>query len=271
MQNQKQKKRLIIGNWKMNPWKTEDARKIFDAVKKEAGKLSHVQTVVCPPFVFLSDLSRRISGHRVVLGAQDVFYEMEGAHTGEVSPLMLASVGAKYAIIGHSERRALGETDEGVNKKVLAALKMGLTAVLCVGEKERDAEGGYLSFVKNQIETALVKVQKRSLVNVIVAYEPVWAIGAKATGADTPADFLEMTLFIRKTVSDMFDRTTAQAIPVLCGGSVDEKNAESFLKEGEADGLLVGRASLSSEQFIKILKIANVVHWVFCWKLEIRN
>jgi triosephosphate isomerase len=253
------KKQLIIGNWKMNPWKAEDARKIFDGVKKEAGKLAHVQTVVCPPFVFLSDLSKKVSGHRVVLGAQDVFSEMDGAYTGEVSPLMLSSVGAKYVIIGHSERRALGETDEAVNKKVITTLKMGLIAVLCVGEKGRDSGSEYFQFIKTQIETALAKAQKRSLASVIIAYEPVWATGAKATGADTPSDFLEITIFIRKTLSDMFDRTSAQSIPVLYGGSVNEKNAKSFLKEGEADGLLVGRASLDPKKFITILKIAEKI------------
>lgn len=259
MQNQKQKKQLIVGNWKMNPWKAEDARKIFDGVKKEAGKLGSVQTVVCPPFVFLSDLSKRVSGHRVVLGAQDVFSEMEGAYTGEISPLMLSSVGAKYIIIGHSERRALGETDESINKKILATLKMGLYSVLCVGENERDAEGNYLQFVKNQLESALLKVPKRMLTNLVIAYEPIWAIGAKAKGVIAPADLLEMIIFIRKTLSDMFDRVSAQAILVLYGGSVDEKNTESFLKEGEADGLLVGRVSLSSEKFIKILQIAEKI------------
>lgn len=253
------KKQFIVGNWKMNPWKIDDARKIFDGVKKEAGKLTHVETVMCPPFVFLSDLARRVSGHRCVLGAQDVFYEMEGAYTGEISPLMLASVGAKYVIIGHSERRVLGDTDEAVNKKVLAALKMGLTAVLCVGEKERGEEGKHFQYVKNQIETALAKVQKRLLANLVIAYEPVWAIGANATGADTPSDFVEISIFIRRTVSDMFDRVSAQTIPVLYGGSVDEKNAESFLKEGEADGLLVGRASLDPKNFIAILKIAEKI------------
>lgn len=256
---QQKKKQLIIGNWKMNPWKTEDARKIFDGIKKEAGKLARVQTVACPPFVFLSDLSKKASGHRCVLGAQDIFFEMEGAYTGEVSPLMLSALGVKYAIIGHSERRALGETDEMVNKKVLAALKMGLMVVLCVGEKARDAGSEYFQFIKSQIEAALEKVPKRLLPNVVVAYEPVWAIGAKATSAATPADLVEMAIFIRKTISDMFDRTSAQAIPVLYGGSVDEKNAESFLKEGEADGLLVGRASLDAGKFITILKIAEKI------------
>ncbi len=257
----KQRKQLIIGNWKMNPWKTEDARKIFDAVKKEAGKLAHVETVVCPPFVFLHDLSRRakkhIGGHRCVLGAQDVFFEMEGAYTGEVSPLMLSSVGAKYVIVGHSERRLLGETDEMINKKLLAVLKMGQVAVLCVGENARDEAQEYFQFIKNQIETALASVPKRTLANTVIAYEPVWAIGKNATGVITPPDLLEMSIFIRKTVADMFDRASAEAIPILYGGSVDETNAHEFLKDGEADGLLVGRASLDAEKFVKILRIAE--------------
>jgi triosephosphate isomerase len=256
MEKQKQ---LIIGNWKMNPWKTEDARKIFDGIKKEAGKLAHVQTVICPPFVFLSDFSKKISGHRFVLGAHDVFSELDGAYTGEISPLMLSSVGAKYVIVGHSERRAMGESDEAINKKVLAALKMGLTVVLCVGERERDTGSEYFQFIKNQIEAALLKVPKRSLISLVIAYEPVWAIGEKATGVATPADLLEMAIFVRKILSDMFDRPSTRLIPILYGGSVDEKNAESFLKEGEANGLLVGRASLDPGKFVKILKIAEKV------------
>lgn len=255
----RQKKQLIIGNWKMNPGKIDDARKIFDGVKKEAGKLTHVETVMCPPFIFLSDLSKKVSGHRCVLGAQDVFYETEGAFTGEVSLPMLSSLGIKYVIVGHSERRAMGEADDAVNKKILATLKMGFSVVLCVGEKERDETGEHFHFIKNQIETALSKVQKRLLANVIIAYEPVWAIGTKATGADTPADFVEITIFIRKTLSDMFGRNSANTISILYGGSVNEKNAESFLKEGEADGLLVGRASLDAEKFITILKISEKI------------
>jgi triosephosphate isomerase len=259
MQNQKQKKQLIVGNWKMNPWKIEDARKIFDEIKKEAGKLSRVQTVVCPPFVFLSDLVKKISGHRCAVGAQDMFFEKDGAYTGEVSPRMLSSLGAKYVIIGHSERRAMGETDETVNKKVLAALKMGLVVVLCVGEKERSAEGAYFQFIKNQIEIALGNVPKRLLANIVIAYEPVWAIGKNATGVIAPPDLLEMSIFMRKTLSDIFGRTPAQEIPFLYGGSVDEKNAEAFLKEGEVDGLLVGRVSLNPKKFITILKTAEKI------------
>lgn len=253
------KKQLIVGNWKMNPWKMDDARKIFDGVKKDAGKLAHVQTVICPPFIFLSDLSKKVLGHRLSLGAQDVFFEMEGAYTGEISPLMLSSVGVKYVIIGHSERRAMGEGDETINKKILTALKMGLVVILCVGEKERDAGSEYFQFIKCQIETGLAKIPKRMLANLVIAYEPIWAIGAKATGVATPADLLEMTIFIRKTISDMFDRTSANSISVLYGGSVDEKNSEAFLKEGGADGLLVGRASLDPIKFIKILNIANKI------------
>jgi triosephosphate isomerase len=254
-----EKKKLIVGNWKMNPGSVEESRVIFDGIKKEAGKISSVQIVICPPAVFLSELSKKVSGHRVVLGAQNTFLEALGAYTGEISLPMLSSVGAKYIIIGHSENRATGETNEMVNKKILATLKMELVAVLCVGEKERNEGGEYFQFIKDQIESAFLKVPKRLVANVIIAYEPVWAIGTHASGVVTPSDLLEMALFIRKTLFDIFGRESSRSVSILYGGSVDEKNSESFLREGGVDGLLVGRASLSPEKFIKILKIADKI------------
>ena len=250
-------KKLIVGNWKMNPRTVLEARKLFVAIKKEAGKFRKADTVMCPPFVFLGDLAPRVSGRTGVLGSQNVFFEESGAFTGEISAPMLRSLKAKYAIVGHSERRAMGETGEIIAKKVLAGINAGLTVILCVGELERDAECAYLQILKEQIIASLSGIEKDSLKNVVIAYEPVWAIGAKATGVATPETLLETIIFIRKVLSDLYDQPSAHAMKILYGGSADEKNAGSFMKEGGANGLLVGRASLDAKKFINILKIAE--------------
>ena len=157
-------KKLIIGNWKMYPAEIKSAREKFTAIKKVAGTLKNVQTVVCPPFIYAGDLKKLVGGHRCVLGAQNAWIEKDGAYTGEVSPSMLASMGINYVIIGHSERRALGETDELINKKVIAGIKAGLMVVLCVGERERDADGEYLKYIANQIRLAFAGVDRKSVV-----------------------------------------------------------------------------------------------------------
>ncbi|MFA5830254.1 MAG: triose-phosphate isomerase [Candidatus Paceibacterota bacterium] len=250
-------KKLIVGNWKMNPQTVLEARKLFLAIKKEAGNFRRVDTVMCPPFVFLGDLAPRISGQKCVLGSQNVFFEEAGAFTGEISAPMLQSLRAKYAIVGHSERRAMGETDGVISKKISAGIKAGLTIILCIGEKERDAECAYLQILKEQIIASLSGVPKESLSKIVIAYEPVWAIGAKATGVATPEALLETIIFIRKILSDLYDQPSAHAMKILYGGSADETNAGSFMRDGGANGLLVGRASLDAKKFIEIVKIAD--------------
>ena len=156
-------KKLIIANWKMNPQTLVDAKKIFLATKKTASRAMNVQTVICPPYVYLTELNKLYSGHKISLGAQNVFWEESGAYTGEVSPNEIKSVGAKYVIVGHSERRALGETNKIVNKKVIASLKAGLNVILCIGESKRDSHALYLKFLREEIERALAGVQKKNL------------------------------------------------------------------------------------------------------------
>ena len=151
-------KKIIIGNWKMYPTSVKDAQEKFKGIKKVASTLRNVQTVVCPPFVYTSDLKRLVTGHRCVVGAQNAWFENEGAFTGEVSPAMLASLKLTYVILGHSERRALGETDELVNKKVVAAVKAGLTVVLCVGETERDPDGEYLKHIISIFKIGIISI-----------------------------------------------------------------------------------------------------------------
>lgn len=241
----------------MSPDSVKEAKKIFGGIKKVASKLRNVQTVVCPPFIYLMELQKMVSGHRCVLGAQDSFWERKGSFTGEVSPPMINNLKSEYVILGHSERRALGETDEIVNKKIKACLKENLKVVLCIGEKERDDHGDYLNDIKKQIENSLLGVSKSSLSKVIIAYEPLWAIGKNSQRPATPAESMEMSIFIKRVLADIFGKNHISNINILYGGSVDLKNADSFLQEGGIDGLLVGRASLDHLKFGKILEKAN--------------
>lgn len=251
-------KKLIIGNWKMYPVTLKDAKANFAGIKKVAGVLRNVQTVICPPFVYASELQKLVTGHRCVVGAQNAWIENEGAFTGEVSPAMLVSLKLSYVIIGHSERRAIGEGDELVNKKVLAAIKTGLTTVLCVGERERDVDGNYLKLIAGQIKTALHGVTKKELSQIVIAYEPIWAIGKHALRAASTDDALEVSILIKKTLADLYGKDGA-SVAILYGGSVDAKNAWEFLLKSQVDGLLVGRASLDPKVFGEILKSADTL------------
>jgi triosephosphate isomerase len=252
-------RKLIVGNWKMNPQTPSAARAIFSAIKRQVARLKNVSVVICPPDLFLSDLAEKARGvNKISVGAQDAFFESVGAFTGEVSPLMLKNAGANYVILGHSERRSLGETDVLVNKKVLASIKVGLSAIVCVGERERDKDITYLEFIKNQIKTALLRVNRPSLGQIVIAYEPVWAIGKSANDAITPRDLREMNIFIKRVLADMYGKENIIGIPVLYGGSVTAENAAGLIEDGAVDGLLVGRESRDPESFGKILKIIDV-------------
>ncbi len=239
----------------MNPLAPSEAKKLFLGIKKVAAKLKRTRVVVCPPAVFLPLLTS--SSSRLSLGAQDVFTEKGGSYTGSLSAEMLGYAGASYTIIGHSERRAAGDNDETVNRKIKAAVRAGLTPIICVGEKERDQQGNYLNFIRTQVETALAGMTKKISADWLIAYEPVWAIGKSAAEAATPADFLEKKLFIRKIISSLVGSKLGREVPILYGGSVEPKNALGFLQEGEVDGFLVGHASLRADQFGEILKTAE--------------
>lgn len=244
-------KLLVVANWKMNPETAERAEEIFKETEKGALEIKNVKVVVCPPFVYLSDLEKLNAG-RVVLGAQDMFWEEAGSFTGEISSKMLKKEG--YVILGHSERRELGETDDMVAKKVTAALKAGLCPILCIGEKVRDTHGEYLHFLRAQIKNSLEKISKRLLTKIIIAYEPVWAIGKSDEEAMKPGDIHETSLFIRKVLADIYDQKQAVSIPILYGGSVSHNNAKDIITDGEVQGLLVGRESLNPKKFGELLK-----------------
>lgn len=254
-------KKLIIANWKMTPQSLAEAEAFFYELQKVSQKLKNMEIVICPPFIYLGNLHEM---PHVKLGSQDVFWENppsgKVSFTGEVSVSMLKNSGAKYVIIGHSERRSpppggLGETDEMINKKIKTALKKNLKVLFCVGERERDENGEYLKFVKGQIVAGLDKLSRKDLKNLIMVYEPVWAISSsKNARADTPAELFEMSVYIRRILFFKFGKKIAHSTPILYGGSVDALNAKSFLEKGSVQGLLVGRASQKIKTFIELLK-----------------
>ena len=248
---------LIVANWKMNPADSKEARRIFDSVVKEIRGVKNSETVFCPPFVYLSSLNIDISKYRYIkLGAQDCFWEASGAYTGEVSPLMLKNSGCRYVICGHSERREnLGETDEMVNKKIRASLKAGLTPILCVGERSREIPD-YEKFIQEEVKSGLFNVSRGLIFNIIVAYEPIWAIGSGRPA--TPDDALFVGLLIRKILTGLYGRALAEKVRLIYGGSVTSQNAKSYTTEAGLGGLLVGGASLNASEFIKIIKSFEV-------------
>ena len=249
------KKKIIIGNWKMNPILLKDAEKLFTSVAKSISEIKKTEVVICPPFVYLEKL-RKFS-RKISLGAQNSFWVEKGAFTGEVSPDMLYDLGVQYVILGHSERRVMGEGNSDVNKKIKAAFSAGLRPILCVGESERDESHSYFNLVKIQLGECLAGISKNSVSKLIVAYEPIWAISSTISRRDaTPADSFEMAVFIRKILSDKFG-TESSKIRVIYGGSANEKDAEEFLKHGGVDGLLPGRASLDAQKFVEMIKIAE--------------
>ncbi len=221
----------------MNPKTRADALALLAETKKGAAK-KKMTAIVAPPAVFLSDVVKKKGSLRVA--AQQVHAEEGGSHTGDIAAPQVKSVGAEYVIVGHAERRALGETNQDVGKKVAAALAAGLLPIICVGESARDAHGHYLEFVQTQLEEALRTVMKVKARHLLVAYEPVWAIGA-AKPMSTH-EMHEMTIFIRKFLFAKFGKP-GMTIPVLYGGSIDGASARDMLLHGEVEGLLVGRAS----------------------------
>ena len=256
-------RKLIVANWKMNPQSPKEAGRIFGGIKQVAGKLKKVETVICPPFVYLPMFGGSTSKH-LQIGAQDLFWENppegKGSYTGEISAKMLMGLGVKYVIVGHSERRIhLGETNEIVNRKIKTALKAGLRVIFCVGEKERNPNEDYLRFVKEEVIAGLKGIQRKFLGKLIVAYEPIWAIGKKGSAADAPEDILQMVLYIRRILLLVTDKDSARVMPILYGGSVVPKNAESFLRNAGIQGLLIGHESLIPKDFNEILRIAEKI------------
>ncbi|MEK7642859.1 MAG: triose-phosphate isomerase [Patescibacteria group bacterium] len=246
------KKILIVGNWKMYPRTLREVESFVGSFKKNTLP-KNTEVVIAPPFPFLSTFR---AFKKAFLGAQDMYFEGEGAFTGAVSGGMLKSFGVSHVILGHSERREyFGETNETVNKKLRATIALKLHPIVCVGEKHRDHDGLFFNVVREQVERALDKVKRDQVGLVTIAYEPVWAIGAKKPAQ--PKDANEMALFIKKIIADRYDIKTARKVRVLYGGSVDGKNARQFLEEREIAGLLVGRQSREVKYFFDIIACAK--------------
>jgi len=246
---------FVIGNWKMNPASLEDAKRIAKKTRSVAASLRHTEVVACPPFVFISAAASRKPAEHFSLGAQSVSIAEGGAHTGQVAAAMLKSLGVEYVITGHSEERAGGDSDDAVSKRIVRVLESGMTAVVCVGEKSRDESGAHFDFIRDQIKNTFADVPLNKARSIILAYEPIWAIGAKEAMA--PEQIYEMSIFVKKVFADVFGQESAMKLKVLYGGSVNFRNAAEIIGTGKVDGLLVGRESVNMPGFVELLKAVD--------------
>ena len=241
---------MIAGNWKMNTTVSE-AIELVKAMRAGLDEITNVDKVICPPFISLAAVRELIKGSSIKLGAQNLYFEEKGAYTGEISPLMLADL-CEFVIIGHSERRQyFNETGEIVNKKVKAALRAGLKPILCIGESFEENEAGRTEeVVTEQLMASSARIYYLS--GLIIAYEPVWAIG---TGRAATGKQANKTIgFIRRTVSEKYGKRIARDVRILYGGSVTAENAAEFMNQPEIDGALVGGASLKANEFLSIVR-----------------
>jgi triosephosphate isomerase len=247
---------IVAGNWKMNTTLAE-ARSLADAVRGSLDALTAVDTAVCPPFISLAVVGEALRGARTGLGAQNCHFEPKGAFTGEIAPPMLVDLGCRYVILGHSERRAhFGEADELIARKVKAALANGLVPILCVGESlEQNEDGQTERIVGGQVRAGLEGLDAAQISGLVVAYEPVWAIG---TGrAASAADANKTIGFIRRTIAEVAGESAAQNVRIQYGGSVTPANAAELFAQPEIDGALVGGASLKAPEFVAICEAAG--------------
>lgn len=243
---------IIAGNWKM--YKTvAEGRELVAGLLAGLGEAADREVVVCPPYTALYAIGEQVAGTSISLGAQEVFYEAQGAYTGAVAPQMLSDVGCRYAIVGHSERRQFfGDTDATVNRKLRAALANGLRPIMCVGESKPQRDSGQAeSIVTAQVRAGLVDVSAEQMADVVIAYEPIWAIGTGDTA--TSADAQAMHAAIRATLAEIFGDEVAQTVRIQYGGSVKPDNVDELMAQPDIDGALVGGASLKADSFLRII------------------
>ena len=244
------RKPIIAGNWKMHKTIAE-ALEFVNEVKDRVNN-DKVEAVICAPFTLLKDLKQATKGTNIKIGAQNMHFEEKGAFTGEISPLMLKELDMDYVVIGHSERRQyFNETDETVNKKVLKALEVGIDPILCVGETLEEREAGNTKDVcKVQVEKSLVNVSKEDLAKVVIAYEPVWAIGTGKTA--TSEDANDVIAYIREVVANLYGEL-ANEVRIQYGGSVKPSNVAEIMNQSDIDGALVGGASLEANDYVELV------------------
>lgn len=244
---------IIAGNWKMHTTLAEASILVEGLKKALAQTTTERQVVVCPPFTGLSTVTDLVADTAIAVGAQNMHFEEKGAFTGEVSPVMLSDIGCEYVILGHSERRQyFGETNETVNQKIKAALRFAMTPIVCVGESlaQREADETE-AFIATQLEAGLAGLTADEVKTIVIAYEPIWAIGTGRTATSTQAE--EVCAFIRKRIATIFGADAAESVRVLYGGSVKGSNAAELLAEADIDGALVGGASLTADDFMAII------------------
>ena len=247
--------KLVVANWKMNPGSADEAKEIIIEINKKSKSFGDVRLVVCPPFIYLNEVSEVIAkSKKIILGAQDIFIGEGVSHTGEVGVKLLKKAGVKYILVGHSERRAILDSDKIVKEKMLGSLKEGFKVILCVGEKERNEHGDHYHEVKRQIEDAIIKLSKKFIKNLIIAYEPIWAIGRPENEAIKPDQLHEITIFIKRLISDILGAKEVDKVKILYGGSVTKNNFKEIIEKGNVDGLLIGRESLKAENLVELIK-----------------
>lgn len=247
------RKKIIAGNWKMNNT-CADATALVEALKADLADCSNVDVVVCPPYTAIKTVSDLVADTQISVGAENMHWEKSGAFTGEISPLMLKELYVRYVILGHSERREyFGETDAIVNKKVFSCLESGMRPIVCVGEKLEDREAGNTeAVVEEQTRGSLAGLTAEQMKEVVIAYEPVWAIGTGKTATSEQAQ--EVHAFIRGIVADLTDEATANGVRIQYGGSMKPANAQELLAQPDIDGGLIGGAALDAASFVAIVK-----------------
>lgn len=247
------RKVIIAGNWKMNKDISESID-LANSIKRSVYDIGEIEIVICPPFTSLSDVNEVIMDTNVKLSGQDVYWEKDGAFTGEVSCAMLKNIGCEYCIVGHSERRQFfGETNETVNKKAKALLKTGLKPIVCVGEKLEERKAGKtFNVVKNHVENSLAGLTREDMLKTVIAYEPVWAIGTGVNATKEQAQDLHK--YIRSLLKSMYDDELANSVRIQYGGSVKPDNIKELISQEDVDGALVGGASLKADSFVAIIE-----------------
>lgn len=230
----------------------QTTKKFASTLRRRSRLFSGVDVVIAPSLTLLTTLAAALKGSSIKVGAQNLTQFTDSKHTGEVSGSMLKHAGVSYVIIGHSERRAAGESDDDVRAKLERAAQNQLIPILCVGETERSSDGSHFNVIEKQL--SILADSKNAANSLIIAYEPVWAIGKTADQAMRPHELTETVIFIRKTLAEFIDRKDALKIPIIYGGSVEPSNAQELLKEGNVQGFLVGHASSEFESFLEILK-----------------
>ncbi len=252
------RQKVIVGNWKMYTT-ANSARELAEQISEGLANIHGLSVVICPPFPYLSMVAKSLRNSRIALGAQNLFPEMEGAITGEVSPTMLLDIGCNYVILGHSERRQLlGESDSFINEKVKFALAAGLEVILCIGETIDQRQAKQTKAVLDQqLSQGLSDLSPDHLSNLIVAYEPLWAIGSSGHQA-TPQQAQDDHVLIRSCFSQLFGDASSKTLRILYGGNVKPVNATALLRQADVDGVLIGAASLEATEFLAIARAGIV-------------